>query len=297
MTFFDSQVVYGLVMTSRTKGLTLVAISALLFSTPGLFTRGVSASGWDVIFWRGVFGILFTGAYLVWRGQLREQLSRFGWTGWANALLWSTGAIGYLQAYKLTTIAEVSLIYGAAPILAALLAWIWFGERPRNIVLAASLLAFIGVAVIGAGALGAGHLLGDALALWMTITVAISFNLFRKYPDTPAAASAIVASAIALVPSLIFGDPFHTSAQDIAVLAVFGAVFSVASILLAEGSKYLPAGETALMSNLEVPVQPALAFLVFAEWPSSGAFAGGALILIAIMVSSWPNRGTVLVPE
>jgi len=275
---------------NHTRGLTLVAISALLFSTPGLFTRGVSASGWDVIFWRGLFGIIFTGAYLIWRGQLRAQFSRFGWTGWANALLWSTGAIGYLQAYKLTTIAEVSLIYGLAPILSALLAWAWFGEPPRKVVLAASILAFIGVAVIGAGALGAGHLLGDALALWMTITVAISFSLFRKYPDTPAAASAIVASAIALVPSFYFGDPIHVPLNEIAILAVFGAVFSAASVLLAEGAKFLPAGETALMSNLEVPVQPLLAWLVFTEIPSPAAFLGGALIIFAILASSWPQR-------
>jgi hypothetical protein len=41
----------------RQKGLILVAASAMLFSTPGLFTRSVEASGWDVIFWRGAFGI------------------------------------------------------------------------------------------------------------------------------------------------------------------------------------------------------------------------------------------------
>ncbi len=279
---------------NHTRGLTLVAISALLFSTPGLFTRGVSASGWDVIFWRGVFGIIFTSLYLLWRGKLREQFSRFGWTGWINALLWSTGAIAYLQAYKLTTIAEVSLIYGLAPILAALLAWAWFGEPPRKVVLAASILAFIGVAVIGAAALGAGHLLGDTLALWMTITVAISFSMFRKYPNTPAAASAIMASVIALVPSFIFGDPGHVPLHEIAILAVFGAVFSAASILLAEGSKFLPAGETALMSNLEVPVQPLLAWLVFTEIPSPAAFIGGALIIVAILASSWPQRATPL---
>lgn len=275
---------------NHTKGLTLVAISALLFSTPGLFTRGVSASGWDVIFWRGLFGIIFTGAYLMWRGELRSQFARFGTSAWINALLWSTGAIAYLQAYKITTIAEVSLIYGLAPILSALLAWAWFGEPPRRMVVAASLLALLGVAIIGAGAFGAGHLLGDMLAFYMTLTVAISFSTFRKYPATPAAASAIMASAIALVPSFIWGDPLSVPLHEIGILAVFGAVFSAASVLLAEGSKYLPAGETALMSNLEVPVQPALAWLVFTEVPSRASFLGGALIIVAILASTWPQR-------
>ena len=276
-------------MTSNlTKGLTLVAASALLFSTPGLFTRAVEANGWDVIFWRGLFGVIFTTAFMAWRRNLFSQFAKFSGSGWANSILWATGTIAYLQAYKLTTIADVSLIYGSAPIMAALLGWLWFNERPRNIVLAASLLALLGVAIIGGGAQGGGHLLGDALALWMTITVAISFAIFRKFPETPAGATAIMASALAMLPCLFFSNPLHVSAHEIFILAIFGAVFSCASLLLAEGSKLLPAGETALLSNLEVPIQPVLAWAFLSELPPQATFVGGALILVAIAASAWP---------
>jgi len=276
--------------SSHTKGLLLVALSALLFSTPGLFTRAVAASGWDVIFWRGLFGILFTGVYMIWRGSLRREFATLGTSGWVNAVFWASGSIAYLQAYKLTTIANVSLIYGSAPVIAALLAWVWFGERPRNIVLAASLLALMGVVAIGSGSSGTSHLGGDLLALWMTIMVAISFALFRKFPNTPAAATAILASLLALPPCLIWGDPFSMPANEVALMALFGAVFSMASILLAEGSKLLPAGETALMSNLEVPLQPVLAWAIFSELPPQATFIGGALVLVAIAFSAWPQK-------
>jgi len=276
--------------SSHSRGLLLVAISALLFSTPGLFTRGVSASGWDVIFWRAFFGAIFTCAYLIWRGALRRQFMGMGKVGWINAVIWASGTIAYLQSYKLTSIANVSLIYGSAPILTALVAWIWFKERPRNIVLAASILAFMGVLVIGAGSLGSVHLLGDLLALWMTCTMALGLTIFRNFPNTPVAGTSLLASLLVMPPALIFGDPFSTNLHEIAILALFGLVFSIASILLNEGSKLLPSSEAALMSNLEVPVQPVLAWLVLSELPPRATFVGGALVLVAIAFSTWPSR-------
>ena len=58
--------------------------------------------------------------------------------------------------------------------------------------------------------------------------------------------------------------------------------------MLTEGSKYLPASETALVSNLEVPVQPVLAYLVFSELPPAATFIGGALMIIAVLATQWP---------
>jgi drug/metabolite transporter (DMT)-like permease len=277
-------------MSSHTRGLVLVAISALLFSTPGLFTRAVAASGWDVIFWRAVFGILFTALYLGWRGTLKSQMAGLGASGWANAIVWASGTIAYLHAYKLTSIANVSLIYGSAPILTALVAWAWFRERPRGIVLAASILALLGVMVIAQGSLGTLHLEGDLLALWMTCTVAIGFSIFRKYPQTPAAGAAMLSSILVLPPALFWGHPFSTAGNEIMVLALFGLVFSVASVLMNEGSKRLPSSEAALMSNLEVPIQPVLAWAILSELPPRATFVGGFLILIAIGASTWPSR-------
>ena len=40
---------------SRNTGIILLLISALVFSTAGLFTKGVAAGASEVIFWRGVF--------------------------------------------------------------------------------------------------------------------------------------------------------------------------------------------------------------------------------------------------
>ncbi len=274
---------------NRRKGLILVAASATLFSTPGLFTRGVNANGWDVTFWRGLFGAGLMLAFLLWRGRLKQEFAQLHGPSWLAAIVWAFAAIAYIQAFKFTSIANVAFIYGSAPLLSALMAWLILREHPRKIVLAASVLAFAGVAIVAQGSLGSRNLWGDALALWMTVFSAILFALFRRYPDIPSSAVMIVSAAMTMLPALVFGDPFHVPAHEIAILAMFGVFFLLASTMLMEGSKHLPGGETALVSNLEVPLQPVLAFLIVTELPPTATFVGGAIILFSILVSQWPR--------
>src|SRR5262249_51905735 len=52
-------------------GLVLVTATAFAFSTAGYFTRLILLDVWTVLLWRGVFGGLAIGAYVVW--QHRRQ--------------------------------------------------------------------------------------------------------------------------------------------------------------------------------------------------------------------------------
>ncbi len=104
-------------------GVFLVLISALVFSTAGVFTKGLHAEAWNIIFWRGLFAVIFTTAYAVWRGTLKAEFLGMGYSGWAAALVGASGTVAFISAFKLTTVANVSLIYAATSLLAALLAW------------------------------------------------------------------------------------------------------------------------------------------------------------------------------
>ncbi|MDW3118291.1 MAG: EamA family transporter [Roseovarius pacificus] len=68
-------------------------------------------------------------------------------------------------------------------------------------------------------------------------------------------------------------------------LAGFGLVFAVASVMLSEGARRLPSAETALLSTLEVPLAPVLAWAILSESPSPRALCGGALIVFAVVWS------------
>lgn len=280
--------------STRATGIALVVASALVFSTAGLFTKGVHAGAWDVIFWRGLFAALFTTAYILRRGSFRADFINMGYSGWAAALVGASGTAAFIPAFKLTSIANVSLIYAASPLLAALLAWAWADEGLTRRVLMGCAAAFAGVAIIVGGSIGGVHLHGDLLAAWMTLALAILVVIYRRYPDTPAAGPAVL-SSLALLPfGLAFGTPFSDPPQEIIIMVAFGPTFALASVTLGEGAKRLPAGETALLSTLEVPFAPLFAWLLFTELPAVTTIAGGLIVLAGVVGTQLPHRANPL---
>ena len=67
------------------------------------------------------------------------------------------------------------------------------------------------------------------------------------------------------------------------LLVLFGLVFAVASITLMEGAKRISAAQTALLSVLETPMAPILAFLILAEMPATTSLIGGGMIFCAVV--------------
>lgn len=271
-------------------GLMLVVMSAITFSTAGLFAKGVQAAPWDIIFWRGVFSAGFTTIWVWHRGQLWDNFPKMGISGVAVAIVGALGTSAFIAAFKLTTIANVSLIYAVAPMLAALLAWFWIGEKTSKAVITGSLLALVGVTIIVSGSLGQINLRGDLLALGMAIAMAVLMVIYRRYPTTPGAGPAALSSLLLVPVALKFGDPFGIPMHEILILSAFGLVFAIASVTLAEGAKRLPSGQTALLSTLEVPLAPVLAFLILSEIPHTRTLAGGMLVLVAVLLAAKDQR-------
>lgn len=266
-------------------GVFLLVISAITFSTAGLFTKGVEAGSWDVIFWRGFFAAAFTTAWTINRGTFRRNFIGIGYSGWAVAVVGASGTAAFIPAFKLTTIANVSLIYAVSPLIAGLFAWVAIGERVSRRTMAGCAGALFGVAIIVSGSLGRVSFNGDLLALWMTAAMAAIMVIYRKYPDTPGAGPAVLQSVLLLPLAATVGDPFGVEPMEVYILAAFGLLFAIASVTLAEGAKRVPSGQTALLSSLETPLAPVFAFLLFTEIPNAATFLGGSAVLFAVLFS------------
>ncbi len=271
--------------TGTMDGVVLVTISAVVFSCAGLFVRSVDATAWTIIFWRGVFAAVLTSAFVWQRGSVQREFCAMGGAGVAAALTGALATMAFIPAFKLTTIANVSLIYAVAPFIAAIVMWIWVRERPGRSVLGASVLALIGVLIVVVESIGAANLRGDMLALVMTFMMAIYVCIYRRYPDTPAAGPAVLMSLFLLPVALIFGRPLSISGTDFLIVACFGGIFSIASVTLAEGSRRLPAAHTTLLSAVETPLAPVWAWLLLSELPALSVVIGGVIIMVAVIGS------------
>ena len=266
-------------------GVIIMFTSAVVFSTAGLFTKGVSADAWSVIFWRGLFAALFTFGYVILKQRFAAEVTHMGRPGLLVVLLGASGTMAFIPAFKLTTIANVSLIYASAPLCASAVAWLWFREKLELRILFAALAAFFGVGLIVGGSLGQLNLRGDLLAIWMTLMMSTVMVVYRRYPHTPAAGPAAFSSVVLLGPALFFSDPFSVPLHEIGILAAFGLVFAVASVTLSEGARRLPPGEAALISALETPLAIIWAVLLFAEIPGWLPILGGLMVMTAVVLT------------
>lgn len=266
-------------------GVVLLIVSAVAFSYTGIFTKGVEAGAWAVIFWRGAFASISTTAWAASRGALTVEFRKMGRPGLTVGVLGAIGTAALIPAFKLTDIANVALIYASAPFLAALLAWLAIGEKVSTRTAMGAAGAMAGVAVIVAGSIGSVNLTGDGLALLMTLVMATIMVIYRARPETPSAGPSVLQSLLLMPIAVAFGSPFQTAPFEIAILAVFGVMHAVASVTLAEGAKRVPSGQTALLGALETPLAPVLAFLILTEIPSGLTLLGGAVVLIAVLAS------------
>ena len=166
-------------------GVVLVAVSAVIWSSVGIFTRGVAADAWAVIFWRGFAAAVFTLAYLMMRGVLAKKVAQFTGPSLLISVLGASRTAAFIPAFKFSSVANVAVIWAAAPFLATALVWIFLRKRPATRVVLASAATFGGVLVLAWGSLQSGSVIGDLLALWMTFMMSAVFVCIDVGPKRP----------------------------------------------------------------------------------------------------------------
>ncbi|MBU2982909.1 DMT family transporter [Lentibacter algarum] len=275
---------------SLRRGVMLVALSALAFSFAGIFTKAVEAPAWEVIFWRGLSGAIFTVAFLALRSGVKDELARFTPFAFLAACVGGIATACFLSAFKHTSVANVTLIWATAPFVSAVLSWGFIGERPSAKTLACSAFALTGVGITLQGSYTTGSQKGDILALGMTFFMSLMMVMFRARPDTPTKLPAALSSIVLLPFALMLATPLQTSGLEVGMLTLFGLVFALASVLLLEGARLVPTAQAALIGALETPLAPLWAIIVLAEWPTLSTVIDGTIVFAAVLASQLPFR-------
>ena len=279
-------------------GSILVALSAVAWSTAGIFTKGVEADIWTVLLWRGLLAAGVMTAWLGWRRGRAElaDWKHLGWAGWSAATVSSAATICFIAAFKNTAVANVAIIYATAPFAAAAIAWVWMRETPVFATLAAAGLCLVGVTVMVGGSAGTPDLTGDLLALGMTALMALMMVIMRRHPDRPMTLAVGPVSCLQLVAiAWVMGAHLDVTARELALLAGFGVVHASATVLLAEGVLRIRAAEAALIGALEVPLAPLWSWLILAEIPRMPTVGGGAVVLVTL--AGYLSRETAPRPD
>ena len=132
-------------MDRHAQGILLIILSAIAYSSAGFFTRLIHLDAWTMLFWRGLFAGLMILCVIVMQERRRTVVAirAIGRPGLVAAFCSTAATILYINAFRHTSVADVAVIFAAAPFLTAGLGWLWLGVTEAWTTLAASLVALV----------------------------------------------------------------------------------------------------------------------------------------------------------
>ena len=271
--------------SDRILGIALVTGGVVLWSTAGFFVRLLELDNATIQAWRSLFGALsLLAIVLLQHGRRTPQAFRsIGVAGLAVAPISAISMFTYVEALKLTTVANVMIVYATVPFIAAAVAFVWMGERSTRRTIVASAIALLGIGVMVGSATRAGDIAGDALSLLMTLTFAILLVMARRYPSLSMAPINALGAALCALLFWPLMPGVAVTLHELVVLAAFGtATMGLAYLLFLTGGRRIPSGEAGLIGLLEVVLGPLWVWIGFGEVPSRAAIVGGGLVLGAV---------------
>jgi len=281
-------------MANRTYGILLVTLSAILWSTAGPFVRMADLDSWTLIGWRSLFAFLTLLAIAAYehRKNLGAAVAGMGSAGAVSVAISTASTIAYVYALNLTTVANVMIVYAVLPFIAALISYVWIGERVGVRLLAAGLVAFAGITMMAGAAASEKDILGIIAAFVMTATFASQIVHTKVHPTLDLNVALALAAGICGLVALPFMAPGIPSATALLACALYGCLTSgIAYVLALVGGRYISAGESGFIQMLDVVLGPFLVWYFFTEQPEPTVLIGGAIVFTAVVTYLWFESG------
>lgn len=270
--------------TDQGKGIVLGLIGGLVISFDVALIRLAGSDPWVMMAARG--GVLAVVFLVFWRlfPRATDTPARpFDNPYWlAVAVLYGVNNVFFTLAVFHTTTANLVFILAFNPMMAAILAWVLIGERPRPETWVAVLATIGGVAIIVQEGLAAGTGLGDFFSLCCALTLAVVITLTRKSGQDLSLApgfGGLVSFFFALPLMLVWSSAPESAAWLFANAAV---LVPIAAFCLALAPKFVPAPQAAMFYLLETVLAPVWVWIVFGEEVTTMTLIGGAIVMAAI---------------
>ncbi|MGL4744252.1 MAG: DMT family transporter [Dermatophilaceae bacterium] len=192
-----------------------------------------------------------------------------------------------------------ALVVQIGPILVALLATVFLGERLTRWLLVGMVVGFAGVAVIARAS--SGNSTGDQVGVWLAVVAAVTYAvgvlaqkpLLGRLPGPEVTWLACVIGTVTCLPwvgelASVIRTAETADLLWIGYLGVFptAVAFSTWAYVLARGD----AGTVTLTTFLVPFIATVLAWLLLGEAPPALAFVGGALAIVGVALTRIPTR-------
>ena len=271
------------------KGM-LMAFTAVMFLTPdSLFIRLANVSSWNLIFYRGFipFSLVFIGLLVVYKNNFVKQAFSNGWRGIFYALIFTVTNITFVISIENTNVANTLIMIALAPMLSAILSFVFLNEIPDKKTWVAIFITTVSVVYIFYDALDTGDLLGNALGLLTALGLAVGAVIIRSAKKIDLVPSAMFGKLLVALIAFYFADNLNLKGNDLTIVPLMCVMcVAIPFVLVTIAPRYITAAEVNLFFLLEVILGPIYVWLVIKEQPSYETILGGSVIFITIACHS-----------
>ena len=289
----------------RTTGLIMGVASALAFSSSGPFIKPLLEAGWSLgaalLVRMGVAGLVLSPALFLAMKRQRGFLRRDWRLIVGFGLMPVLGCqLFFFSAMQRMPVAVALLIQYLAPVMLVVAVWVRTRKAPSALVLWGSLVAIVGLVLVVDISGASFDLIGTLLALAAAVCVCAYFVISERagddLPPLALAASGLLTGALVMGILCATGImPFHAPAVSVVLAGVSVPwwmpllwVAGIATTLgYALGVMAVPRIGSRVASFVglsEVLFALMFAWIFLAEVPAPVQFAGGALILVGVVL-------------
>ena len=275
------------------KGLLITAIGGLALSFDIPLIRSADGDVWSMVVLRNIS--VFVMALALWAVLnfvfRRKTVLIPGRIGLLIGLVYGINGLTFMLAVFNTTTANVVFILAFTSMFAAILSWIFLGERPSNATLLTMAAMVAGVLLIVHDGLSSGNVFGDAMAACSAFLLAIALTLSRRSGADMGFVPLVAAVLSGVVALFCLPSAGLTVAEPVYILFNGLVLLPLAFWCLATGPRYLSAPEVGMFYLLETVLAPIWVWIVFAETPTTPTLIGGSILILALLAHSfWQMR-------
>ena len=275
--------------SNQKKG-TILAITGTLLITPdSLFIRLANLESWNLIFYRGFipFIVVFIGLLIIYKTKLINELINNGWHGFAYACVFTITNIVFVISIENTNVANTLIMIALAPMLSAIISFIFLKENPDQKTWIAIIITTLSVIYIFYDALDSGDFLGNFLGLVCATGLAVGAVIIRSAKKISLVPSAMLGKLMVALIALFFANQLKLEGYDLTIIPLMCIMcVAIPFVLITLAPRYITAAEVNLFFLLETILGPIWVWMVIHEQPSIETITGGIVIIVTIGIHS-----------
>ncbi len=272
----------------RRRGQLYIVVAAVAWSIAGVMQRGLTVDTPTQAAGRAFFAFVALSGVCVFEARRTNQrLSAFvraiGWAGVAMAVCLAGASGSFIIALNNASVASVLFLQTLSPFVAIVFSQLLFGERAPRRTWIAMAIAVVGVGVMVGGP-RIGSTFGLLFALLMSFLFGLSIVLTRYARSVSMAPGSALSQLIVFVVAVPFAGISSITGGDLTRLVILGVFqMGLGQLCFVMGARLIDAGETGLITLLEVLLGPLWVWMFYRENPGPGTLLGGVILIGAVV--------------